>query len=236
MAQTTGHSNVHILGQNRKILSGSKIGFQPLCSSTMAPVGGFAHLFWDVVEVVEASDVSTPRVKIGWQSYNQNGLETFELICDAWFGELGIFGSDFSIQIGYATGDEPGGSYTIQGSITDASTAGSEYATFTRRVVSLANGGTETVLMPGDGTRASRVRRFMWCDVTGATAVPANVEIRTRDFSGREVQMVRTGATPAHPNAAGTTEYIVYPGAKDMVVLNRSGDTIENGRLLYFYR
>lgn len=225
-------------------------------ASGRPPVSGVARLWWRISSVIVAGAPATrpPRVRIAWtvhdESANGNLLNpptptppgAFDpdsasqgpsMLCDAWYGQIELLGTSFSISAGYLPEDiADASSYIVQGVICEGGTGAQQFATFTRPVtIPGGGGGNVDVFIPGAtgalNNGAHRAQTVQWKNGTVLDAA-----LTFFDFAGVAIDVSRTGA-PVAP-----APYVPAPINLDPSVFRinvTTGAATTNGRLIFSY-
>jgi len=214
-------------------------------------VSGVARLWWRISSVNTAPPTNCqPRVRLGWSAHDEDARGNLlnpatggvsdpdsagqppELICDAWYGQVEVQGTSFSVSAGFAPDDTAGGNFVVQAIITEGGTGAEQSATFTRYVSVPLGPAPVTVRIPGAtvlvNNGAARARTITWYN-----AVAQDVTLTVSDFSGTAIQLIRTGAIAA-PTPYGPVEWPLDPSALSIQV-SAGGAAITNGRIVFRY-
>ena len=219
------------------------------------PISGVARISWWISSVIapgaaHVGGAVPPRVKIGWTAHDEaaNGnllnppnandpasrSEPPFLLADAWYGQVELIGTSFSIQAGYLAEDgTPDATYVLMATIAQGGTGAAQHATFSRIVSFAAPPGSAKVYIPGAtpaggglNNGASRCPWFSWLGTAAAV-----VTITPEDFGGNATGVISTGALVA----PGLGEVQRFPLSPDTLRLDVAAVAGATGRVLFSY-
>lgn len=227
--------NPYVLGMGKQTYSFAQPQWLGLAASYKEPATGWARIYWRISKVIAGRTAAPPRVKIGWQAQSKDGNTELSLIADAWYGQVELQGSSFSIQAGYGEDDTGGGSYEYQATIVDGASGAPQSATFTRHCILPSESSTPVYVPGATGALAVNTGAHRAIDVTWYNSTLENIAFMGQDWAGNDVQLTRTGPTPALADAVDSKVYSIHPSLRRLLLTNRSLTDVLHGLLTFRY-